>query len=128
MTSLARRVCRAAYVYSILRLPWLAPDITTAIINGRKPPHLTAKTLMRLTPGCRPTGPNSESCSASAENGAPVLLAVASVTSVSHAKYAAQPAKKVNPEKAPERFSRPARPRLRLNASPRQNCVERKTA
>jgi Protein of unknown function (DUF2924) len=40
----------AAYLYSLLRLPWLAPDITTAIINGRKPPQLTAKTLMRLTP------------------------------------------------------------------------------
>jgi site-specific DNA recombinase len=39
----------AAYIYSLLRLPWL-PDITTAIINGRKPPRLTAKTLMRLTP------------------------------------------------------------------------------
>jgi hypothetical protein len=36
--------------YSLLRLPWLAPDITTAIINGRKPPQLTAQTLMRLTP------------------------------------------------------------------------------
>ncbi len=44
----------AAYLYSILRLPWLAPDITTAIINGRKPPHLTAKTLMRLTPRLSP--------------------------------------------------------------------------
>ena len=32
------------------RLPWLAPDITTAIINGRKPLQLTAQTLMRLTP------------------------------------------------------------------------------
>ena len=31
-------------------LPWLAPDITMAIINGRKPPQLTAQTLMRLTP------------------------------------------------------------------------------
>jgi site-specific DNA recombinase len=40
----------AAYLYSLLRLPWLAPDITTAIINGRKPPQLTARTLMRLTP------------------------------------------------------------------------------
>ena len=40
----------AAYIYSLLRLPWLAPDITTAIINGRKPPQLTAQTLMRLTP------------------------------------------------------------------------------
>ena len=44
----------AAYIYSILRLPWLAPDITTAIINGRKPPQLTAKTLMRLTPRLSP--------------------------------------------------------------------------
>jgi site-specific DNA recombinase len=40
----------AAYLYTLLRLPWLAPDITTAIINGRKPPQLTAQTLMRLTP------------------------------------------------------------------------------
>ncbi|MGC2223407.1 MAG: hypothetical protein WA624_14130, partial [Methylocella sp.] len=40
----------AAYIYSLLRLPWLAPDITTAIVNGRKPPQLTAKTLMRLPP------------------------------------------------------------------------------
>jgi hypothetical protein len=40
----------AAYLFSLLRLPWLAPDITTAIINGRKPPQLTARTLMRLTP------------------------------------------------------------------------------
>ena len=40
----------AAYIYSLLRLPWLAPDITTAIINGRKPPQLSAQTLMRLTP------------------------------------------------------------------------------
>jgi len=39
----------AAYLYSLLR-PWLAPDIATAIINGRKPPQLTAQTLMRLTP------------------------------------------------------------------------------
>ncbi|MGC2094631.1 MAG: hypothetical protein WA648_16225, partial [Methylocella sp.] len=27
----------AAYIYTLLRLPWLAPGITTAIINGRKP-------------------------------------------------------------------------------------------
>ena len=40
----------AAYLYTLLRLPWLAPGITTAIINGRKPPQLTAQTLMRLTP------------------------------------------------------------------------------
>jgi site-specific DNA recombinase len=40
----------AAYIYVLLRLPWLAPDITTAIVNGRQPPQLTAKRLMRLTP------------------------------------------------------------------------------
>jgi site-specific DNA recombinase len=39
----------AAYVYTLLRLPWLAPDITTAIVNGRQPPQLNAKKLMRLT-------------------------------------------------------------------------------
>ncbi|MGA8419649.1 MAG: hypothetical protein WB691_07820, partial [Pseudolabrys sp.] len=39
----------AAYIYTLLRLPWLAPDITTAIINGRQPSQLNAKRLMRLT-------------------------------------------------------------------------------
>ena len=38
----------AAYVYSILRLPWLAPDITAGIVNGRSPQQLIAKRLMRL--------------------------------------------------------------------------------
>jgi site-specific DNA recombinase len=38
-----------AYVYTLLRLPWLAPDIITAIVNGRQPPQLNAKKLMRLT-------------------------------------------------------------------------------
>ena len=37
----------AAYLYNLLRLPWLAPDITTAIVNGRQPRQLNAKTLMR---------------------------------------------------------------------------------
>jgi hypothetical protein len=40
----------ANYVYRLLRLPSLAPDIITAIINGKNPPQLTAKKLMRLTP------------------------------------------------------------------------------
>ena len=35
--------------YTLLRLPWLAPDITTAIVNGKQPPQLSAKQLMRLT-------------------------------------------------------------------------------
>ena len=39
-----------AYVYCLLRLPSLAPDIITAIINGKNPPQLTAKKLMRLMP------------------------------------------------------------------------------
>jgi len=37
----------AAYIYMLLRLPLLAPDITTAIVNGRQPQQLSAKTLMR---------------------------------------------------------------------------------
>src|SRR5437763_10758076 len=37
----------AAYIYTLLRLPWLAPDITTAIVNGRQSQHLNAQTLMR---------------------------------------------------------------------------------
>ena len=37
----------AAYLYNLLRLPWLAPDITTAIVNGRQPRQLSAKALMR---------------------------------------------------------------------------------
>jgi DNA invertase Pin-like site-specific DNA recombinase len=37
----------SAYIYTLLRLPWLAPDITTAIVNGRQPQQLNAMTLMR---------------------------------------------------------------------------------
>ncbi len=33
----------------ILCLPWLAPDITDAIVNGRQPPRLTARKLIRLS-------------------------------------------------------------------------------
>jgi DNA invertase Pin-like site-specific DNA recombinase len=40
----------ANYIYRLLRIPSLAPDIITAIINGKNPPQLTAKKLMRLTP------------------------------------------------------------------------------
>ena len=40
----------ANYVYRLLRLPTLAPAIITAIVNGKNPPQLTAKRLMRLTP------------------------------------------------------------------------------
>jgi site-specific DNA recombinase len=36
------------YVSRILRLSSLAPDIITAIVNGKNPPQLTAKKLMRL--------------------------------------------------------------------------------
>ena len=37
------------YMSRLLRLPTLAPDIITAIINGKNPPQLTAKKLMRLS-------------------------------------------------------------------------------
>jgi hypothetical protein len=37
----------AAYIYTLLRLPWLAPDITTAIVNGLQPQEFNATALMR---------------------------------------------------------------------------------
>jgi site-specific DNA recombinase len=36
------------YVSRLLRLSSLAPDIISAIVNGKNPPQLTAKKLMRL--------------------------------------------------------------------------------
>jgi hypothetical protein len=36
------------YFYVVLRLRWLAPDIVTAIVNGRQPRQLSTKRLMRL--------------------------------------------------------------------------------
>jgi site-specific DNA recombinase len=39
----------AARIYMLLRLPWLAPDIAAAIVNGRQPAQLNATKLMRLT-------------------------------------------------------------------------------
>ena len=39
----------AAYIYVLLRLGWIAPDITTAIVSGQHPPQLSAKKLMRMT-------------------------------------------------------------------------------
>jgi hypothetical protein len=49
------------YLSRLLRLPSLAPDIVTAIINGKHPPELSAKRLMRLPSNYPPTGPNSGS-------------------------------------------------------------------
>jgi site-specific DNA recombinase len=37
------------YLSRLLRLPSLAPDVVTAIINGKHPPELSAKRLMRLS-------------------------------------------------------------------------------
>ena len=36
------------YLSRLLRLPSLAPDIIKSIINGKHPPELSAKQLMRL--------------------------------------------------------------------------------
>lgn len=43
-----REGLRGGAVSRILPLAWLAPDISTAILEGRQPPHLTAKTLRML--------------------------------------------------------------------------------
>ena len=36
------------YLSRLLRLPSLAPEIIAAVINGKHPPQLSAKRLMRL--------------------------------------------------------------------------------
>ena len=43
-----REGLRSGSVSRIIPLAWLAPDISTAILEGRQPPHLTAKTLRAL--------------------------------------------------------------------------------
>ncbi|WP_137702213.1 recombinase family protein [Marimonas lutisalis] len=43
-----REGLRSGSVSRILPLAWLAPDITTAILEGRQPPHLNAKALRSL--------------------------------------------------------------------------------
>ena len=43
-----REGLRSGSVSRILPLVWLAPDITTAILEGRQPPHLTVKSLRIL--------------------------------------------------------------------------------
>ncbi len=42
-----QRGLTGSYFTRLLRLAWLAPDITQAILDGRHPPALTAVTLMR---------------------------------------------------------------------------------
>lgn len=39
----------SSYFTRIVRLTFLSPDITKAILNGRQPPELTASRLMRDT-------------------------------------------------------------------------------
>jgi hypothetical protein len=58
----------AGYIYVLLRLRWLAPDITTAIVNGQQPLDLNAKNLCGLPRTFLPTGLNNELCSAFVES------------------------------------------------------------
>ena len=37
------------YVARIIKLSFLAPDITTAILDGRQPPHLTTDRLIEIS-------------------------------------------------------------------------------
>ena len=48
-----------SYVTRLLRLAFLAPDVVTAILNGRHPPQLTPNRLMDHT-ACLLTGLHSE--------------------------------------------------------------------
>lgn len=43
-----REGLRSGSVSRILTLAWLAPDISTAILEGRQPPHLSAKSLREI--------------------------------------------------------------------------------
>jgi hypothetical protein len=45
----SREGVSSAYIYSLLRLRWLAPNIVTAIVDGRQPGKFTASRLMRLS-------------------------------------------------------------------------------
>ncbi len=50
LREIARREgVESSYFTRIIRLTFLAPDITKAILNGRQPPGLTASQLMRDT-------------------------------------------------------------------------------
>ena len=46
--SFGRDGLRSGSVSRILPLAWLAPDISTAILEGRQPPHLNSKALRNL--------------------------------------------------------------------------------
>jgi hypothetical protein len=37
------------YLTQLIRISWLAPDITTAIIEGRQPVSLTGRRLLRAS-------------------------------------------------------------------------------
>ena len=49
----SRERVSANYVCRLPRLPILAPDIITAIVNGKNPPQLTAKEEAPHTGGAR---------------------------------------------------------------------------
>ena len=43
-----REGLRSGYISRVFALAWLAPDISTAILEGRQPLHLSAKVLRAL--------------------------------------------------------------------------------
>jgi site-specific DNA recombinase len=57
----------SSYVTRLLRLAFLAPDIVTAILNGRQPPQLTANRLWTI-PACLWIGQHSANSSALEEH------------------------------------------------------------
>jgi hypothetical protein len=65
-----------SYYSRLLRLAYLAPDITTAILDGRQPEGLTATTLSSI-PTCRSAGPISDPCSALSEAASVIRQAAA---------------------------------------------------
>jgi len=95
----------AAYIYRLLRLPSLAPDMVSAIINGKNPPQLTAKKLMRLTTRYRPTGSNKGNYSASKSTEVVTTIQLDFASSGTRSQFLPiDSTKKVNPKCRPGAF------------------------
>jgi hypothetical protein len=109
----------AAYLFNLLRLPWLAPDITTAIVNGRPPHQLNAKVLMRKAPRLPADWLRSACCSDS--KGSPLhgdnFVTHVRIDGSSHSRCRSISIKSVNHEMAPERFSLSRAPGERAHLS-----------
>ena len=98
------------YLARLLRLPSLAPDIVTAIINGKHPPELSAKRLMRLALKLPTDWPGQRKLLGFQER-------YAGPAGVSRDAFPVAVAENVDPQMPPERFSRRQCPSFRAETS-----------